>query len=115
MTDASPDFRQFEQALREDEKLADQYHGSLEMLADRVKTDAILNAAFADCVKFQRLVKQLMLRLDRLAAGEAGSVSLEPARVQGLIDEWQEARVPFRQGYLDNKDYLEKLAKRFLP
>lgn len=115
MTDAPPDFRQFAQTLREDERLADQYHGSLEIMAERVKTDAILNAAFADCVKFHRIVKQLLHRLDRLAAGEDATGGLDPKRIQGLIDEWQEARGPFRQGYLDNKDYLEKLAKRFLP
>lgn len=112
MADAPLDLQSFAQSLREDEKLADQYHGSLEIMAERVKTDAILNAAFADCVKFYRSVKQLRQRLDLLAAGEPG---VDPKGVQGLIDEWQKARGPFRQGYLDNKDYLEKLAKRFLP
>lgn len=115
MTDAPPDLQQAVQTLREDERLADQYHGALEIMAERIKTDAILNTAFADCVKFHRTVKQLLLRLDRLAAGEAPSAGLDPKRIQGLIDEWQEARGPFRQGYRDNKDYLEKLAKRFLP
>jgi hypothetical protein len=108
-----PDFQQYAQDLRADDKLADEFHGSLDILAERVKTDAVLTACFADAAKFRRLLKELLSKLGRYTEGADDAPS--PRRIQGLIDEWQEARGPFRETYLKHKDYLEKLAKRFLP
>lgn len=106
-------------SMREDEKVVEQVHGSLETIHERVKDDAILNTNFADTNLFRLLMKRLLKEVNRYPStpekDEALPAGLTPAHLQGLVDEWQEARAQFHAAYRKHKDYLEKLALRIVP
>lgn len=106
-------------SMREDEKVVEQVHGSLETMVERVKDDAILNTSFADSNKFRLLMKRLLKEVNRYPStpekAEALPAGLTPARLQALVDEWQSARSEFHAEYRKHKDYLEKLALRIVP
>jgi len=120
MTDnAQPEkFLQIARSVREDQAAADQLHGALETLYERIRVDPVVNASLASCVKFRTLLKQLLKELDRLqpaTEGEAASArAFDPAKCQAVADEWQSLRGGFFDDYRKNKDYLERLALRIV-
>jgi hypothetical protein len=102
----------------QDQALADQYQGALETLHAKVPDDPVVSADLPSCAAFRRLLYELRQALAPLVAaeekGDPPPADFNPARAQRLIPEWETARAAFRRDYLAHKDYLEKLALRFV-
>jgi len=92
------------ETAREDEKAADQLHGAMETLFEKVPDDAVVAATLKGSAAFRTQVKRLLAALAAPAP--------DPAKLQPLIDEWQAARTPFHAARRRDQDYLEKLALR---
>ena len=103
---------------REDQLQADQYQGALEILLERVPDDAVVLADLPKCRAFLRLLYELRLALTPLiAAREAGDpppADFDPSQAQRLLPQWETTRAAFHEDYRQHKDYLEKLALRFV-
>jgi hypothetical protein len=108
MTD-DPQLQQHLSLLREDEAVADQFHGALETLYEKARDDPVVAQSLPACVKFRLLVKQVLKALTLPAADPARPTQ---SKIQALIEEWQSARAEFHANHRRNKDYLEKLALR---
>jgi hypothetical protein len=91
--------------LREDQAAADQLHGAMETLIEKVPADAIVKDTLARCVAFRRLLREV----NRFApAGETP----DAAKLGPALDDWQKARAAFNSHARQHKEYLEKLALR---
>ena len=103
---------------REDEKLADQFHGALETLNEKVPDDPVVAASLPKCVTFRRLLRQLLAALKPVETAaekrEPLAADFNAGKAQAFADEWQAARTAFHADYRKNKEYLEKLAFRLL-
>lgn len=102
--------------LRADDKVADELHGALETLYEKVRDDAVVATSLPKCARFRRLLKQLHKEVDPVlsakANGEPPPADFNPAKAQATIEEWQSARIEFHDDYRKHREYLEKLALR---
>jgi hypothetical protein len=103
---------------REDQLQADQYQGALEILLERVPDDAVVLADLPKCRAFLRLLYELRQAVAPLAAavekGDPPPADFDPSLAQRLIPQWETTRAAFQRDYREHKDYLEKLALRFV-
>lgn len=111
------DLLQHAPTVREDLAAADQLHGALETLFEKVPDDAVVATCLPACVKFRVLVRALLRELDKLARLAEGKPpapddDVNPSKARALLGEWQAARTPFHDDAHRHKGYLEKLALR---
>ena len=103
---------------REDQLQADQYQGALEILLERVPDDAVVLADLPKCRAFLRLLYELRQAVAPLVAavekGDPPPADFDPSLAERLLPQWETARAAFQQDYRQHKDYLEKLALRFV-
>jgi hypothetical protein len=94
---------------REDQAVADQYQGALEILLERVPDDAVVLADLPACRAFLRNLYELRQALAPLVAavenGDPVPPAFDAAKAQGAA---------FHRDYRQHKEYLEKLALRFV-
>ena len=102
----------------EDQALADQYQGALETLFEKVPDDYVVIAQLPKCKAFRRQLYELRQSLAPLVAAaenrDPPPADFNPSKAQRLIPEWETARADFHAGYRAEKNYLEKLALRFV-
>jgi hypothetical protein len=103
---------------REDQAVADQYEGALEILFEKVPDDRVVLADLPTCRAFLRNLYELRQALAPLVAavenGDPVPPGFDPAKAQRLIPGWETARAAFHRDYRQHKEYLEKLALRFV-
>lgn len=103
---------------REDQAVADQYEGALEILLVKVPDDRIVLADLPACRAFLRTLRELRQALAPLVAavenGDPVPPAFDPAKAQRLVPAWETARAAFHRDYGQHKEYLEKLALRFV-
>jgi hypothetical protein len=103
---------------REDQAVADQYQGALETLFEKVPDDRVVVVDLPNCRAFRRNLYELRQALAPLVTaaenGDPVPPGFDPAKAQRLIPAWETARAAFHRDYRQHKDYLEKLALRFV-
>ena len=103
---------------REDQAVADQYQGALEILFEKVPDDRVVLADLPACRAFLRTLYELRQALAPLVAavenGDPVPPAFDPAKAQRLIPAWETARAAFHRDYGQHKEYLEKLALRLV-
>lgn len=103
---------------REDQAVADQYQGALETLYEKVRDDYVVAADLPKCRAFRRLLYELRQALAPLVTAVENRDPVPPdfnlSKAQRLVPEWETARAAFHRDCRQHKDYLEKLALRFV-
>ena len=103
---------------REDQAIADQYQGALETLFEKVPEDHVVIVELPNTRAFRRQLYELRHALAPLVAavenGDPVPADFNPAKAERLTPEWETARAAFHREYRKHKDYLEKLALRFV-